>query len=207
MTLLCYTEWRNVIKINTERLTIKMKQTDKKLTTYQMITCALMAAIMCILGPISIQIGPVPISQTMVAVFLAVFVLGTKFGCLSYVIYYLLGLVGLPVFSGGAGGLGKVAGPTGGYLIGMFFMALIVGLFLKKFPNRWYMILVGMIVGDAVNYVFGTAWFVISTQSTVQYALEVCVLPFILVDLIKMVFSLIVGMAVRRQLIKAGLAS
>ena len=122
-------------------------------------------------------------------------------------IYYLLGLVGLPVFSGGAGGLGKVAGPTGGYRIGMFFMALIVGLFLKKFPNRWYMILVGMIVGDAVNYVFGTAWFVISTQSTVQYALEVCVLPFILVDLIKMVFSLIVGMAVRRQLIKAGLAS
>ena len=80
MTLLCYTEWRNVIKINTERLTIKMKQTDKKLTTYQMITCALMAAIMCILGPISIQIGPVPISLTMVAVFLAVFVLGTKFG-------------------------------------------------------------------------------------------------------------------------------
>lgn len=172
-----------------------------------MVTCALMAAIMCILGPISIQIGPVPISLTMVAVFLAVFVLGPKFGCLSYVIYYLLGLVGLPVFSGGAGGLGKVTGPTGGYLIGMFFMALIMGMFLKKFPNRWYMILVGMIVGDAVNYVFGTAWFVISTQSTVRYALEVCVLPFILVDLIKMVFSLIVGMAVRKQLIKAGLAS
>ena len=184
-----------------------MKETNKKLTTYQMVTCALMAAIMCILGPISIQIGPVPISFTMVAVFLAVFVLGPKFGCISYVIYYMLGLVGLPVFSGGAGGIGKIAGPTGGYLIGMFFMALIVGLFLKKFPTCWYMLLLGMILGDAANYVFGTAWFVISTNSTIQYALEVCVFPFILVDLVKMIISLIVGMAVRRQLIKAGLAS
>ena len=184
-----------------------MKDTNKKLTTYQMVTCALMAAIMCILGPISIQIGPVPISLTMIAVFLAVFVLGPKFGSLSYVIYYLLGVVGLPVFSGGAGGIGKAAGPTGGYLIGMFFMALIVGFFLKKFPTKWYMILLGMIVGDAVNYIFGTAWFVISTQSTVKYALEVCVFPFILVDLAKMVISLIVGMAVRKQLLKAGLAS
>jgi len=178
---------------------------NKKLTTYQMAVCALMAAVMCILGPMSIPIGPVPISLTMLAIYLAVFLLGTKFGTLSYGIYFLLGLVGLPVFSGGTGGLGKVAGPTGGYLIGMFFLAVITGIFVEKFQDKWYIIYLGMILGDAVNYIFGTAWFVISTKCTLRYALEMCVLPFIAVDLLKMAAALVLGLAVRKRLSRAGL--
>lgn len=179
---------------------------NKKLTTYQMTVCALMAAVTCVLGPISIPVGPIPISLTMVAIFMAVFLLGPVYGSISYVIYFLLGLVGLPVFSGGAGGLGKVVGPTGGYLIGFLFLAIITGIFIQKFPDKWYMILLGMIIGDAVNYIFGTAWFVISTGNTLQRALELCVYPFILIDLIKMIVSLVLGLAIRKRLTKAGLA-
>ena len=58
-----------------------------------------------------------------------------KEGCISYLIYMLLGVVGLPVFSGYTGGIAKLAGPTGGYLVGFILLALISGIVLEK-TNR-----------------------------------------------------------------------
>ena len=89
---------------------------------------ALFAAIMCILGPLSIPIGPVPISLTTFAVFLSVYLLGAKKSAISVIIYLLIGLTGLPVFSGFQGGVAKLAGPTGGYIIGYIAAAFLVGL-------------------------------------------------------------------------------
>ena len=87
-----------------------------------------MTAVTCILGPLAIPIGPVPVSLTPLAVFLSVYILGTKGGTLAYLLYLLIGAVGVPVFSGFTGGLGKLAGPTGGYLVGFILMALIPSL-------------------------------------------------------------------------------
>ena len=64
------------------------------------------------------------------------YILGTKLSVASYVLYLLLGTVGLPVFSGFSGGVGKLLGPTGGYLIGFIFLAAIVGFFVEKFPTK-----------------------------------------------------------------------
>ncbi|MFR3344509.1 MAG: biotin transporter BioY [Anaerobutyricum sp.] len=86
--------------------------------------CAIMAALMCILGPMSIPIGAVPISFTNLVIYLTVYLLGAKKGCISYLIYMLLGVVGLPVFSGYTGGIAKLAGPTGGYLVGFILLGL-----------------------------------------------------------------------------------
>ena len=86
--------------------------------TYEITMTALMAAVTCILAPLSIPIGPVPISFTNLAIYLSLYLLGWKKGTISYLIYLLLGLVGLPVFSGFTGGPAKLAGPTGGYIIG-----------------------------------------------------------------------------------------
>ena len=97
----------------------------KKSTIYNMATCAIMAAVMCVLGPLSIPVGPVPISLLTLAIYLAAYVLGAKGTTLSVCIYILLGAVGLPVFSGAAGGLAKIAGPTGGYILGYLFLAFI----------------------------------------------------------------------------------
>lgn len=88
-------------------------QTFRKTSTYAMVVTALMAAVTCILAPLSVPIGPVPISLTNFAIYLSLYLLDWKKGTLSYLIYLLLGLVGLPVFSGFTGGLAKVAGPTG----------------------------------------------------------------------------------------------
>ena len=91
---------------------------EKKLTTYQMAVTALMAAVMCVLGPLSVPIGAIPISLTNLVICFSAWLLGPKFGTLSVAVYLALGAVGLPVFSGYGAGLAKLAGPTGGYLVG-----------------------------------------------------------------------------------------
>ena len=102
---------------------------NQKIRTKQMVLIALMTAVTCVLGPLSIPLpfSPVPISLTNFAIFLAIFVLGMKSGTISFIIYLLLGAVGVPVFSSFRGGLQVLAGPTGGYLIGFIFLALIMG--------------------------------------------------------------------------------
>lgn len=120
-------------------------QTLRTTNTYAMAVTALMTAVTCILAPLSIPIGPVPISLTNFAIYLSLYLLDWKKGTISYILYLLLGLVGLPVFSGFTGGIGKLAGPTGGYIIGFIPMAIIAGIVIDKFSQRWIQIL-GMIV-------------------------------------------------------------
>ena len=173
----------------------------KSFTTFQMALIAVMAAITCILGPLSIPIpvSPVPISLTNLAIYLTVCLLGWKFGTISYLIYLLIGIAGLPVFSSFSSGFAKLLGPTGGYLIGFIPMAIIAGIVIDKFTNRGIQIL-GMIVGTAICYAFGTAWFCLQAGYTVGAALAVCVIPFIPADLCKMVIAMIIGPMVRKRL-------
>ena len=104
---------------------------NKKLTTYQMAVTALMAAALCVLGPLSVPIGAVPISLANFVICLTAWLLGPKFGTLSVAVYLLIGLVGVPVFSGYGAGIAKLAGPTGGYLVGYLLLAFIGGLFIE----------------------------------------------------------------------------
>ena len=78
-------------------------------------------------------------------------------------------------------------------------MAIIAGIVIDKFSQRWIQIL-GMIVGTAICYAFGTAWFCIQAGYTVSAALAVCVIPFIPADLIKMVIAMIIGPEIRKRL-------
>ena len=80
--------------------------------TYRMAMTALMAAVTCVIAPMAIPIGPVPISFTNLAIYLSLYLLGWKRGTVSYLVYVLIGAVGVPVFSGFTGGLGKLAGAT-----------------------------------------------------------------------------------------------
>ena len=122
------------------RKTKMEKTTVKHMSTAQMTVTALMTAITCILAPMAlpIPISPVPISLTNLVIFFMAYILGMKLSVASYVLYLLLGTVGLPVFSGFTGGVGKLLGPTGGYLIGFIFLAAIAGFFVEKFPAKIY---------------------------------------------------------------------
>lgn len=177
---------------------------DKKITTYQMAVTALMAAVLCVIGPLSVPIGAIPISLSNFVISLTVWLLGPKFGTLSVAIYLALGAVGMPVFSGYGGGLAKLAGPTGGYLIGYLAMALIGGLFVEKSKGNPVVSGIGLVIGVAVSYVFGTAWFVFQMGCELSYALAVCVYPFIAFDLAKVIVACVIGALLRKRLTQAG---
>ena len=177
----------------------------KKLSTFDITSTAIFAALLCVLAPLSLPIGPIPISLATLIIYLAATILAPKLSTMSVVVYILLGLVGLPVFSGYAGGVGKLVGPTGGYIIGYIPMAFIAGYITFKFIDKKYMAVAGMVAGTAVLYLIGTIWFVIQMKCEVGYALSVCVVPFLLGDAIKIVVATVLGIAVRERLVKAGI--
>lgn len=183
----------------------RSKTVKQKMSSHQMTVIALMTALMCILGPMSIPIGTIPISFTNLVIYLSAYLLGAKYGAVSYCIYLLIGVAGMPVFSGFAGGLAKLAGPTGGYLIGFLFIAIISGFFIQKGHGKSIVSILGMVLGTLVAYLFGTAWFVIQTECAVMYALTVCVFPFLVADGIKIMAASKIGPLLQNALHKANL--
>ena len=175
--------------------------------TRQITLIGLMTAITCILAPLSIPLpfSPVPISLTNLVIFISVFILGMKDATISFLIYLLLGAVGLPVFASFHAGLSVLAGPTGGYLIGFIPMAIIAGLVIDRYINKRIVCLLGMIAGTAVCYLFGTAWLAYQANMGFQAALMAGVIPFIAGDLIKMVLAMLIGPQIRSQLKRANL--
>ena len=178
---------------------------SKKISVTTLTMIGLMTAVTCILGPLSIPIGPVPISFTNLAIYLTVILLGWKKGTVSCVIYLLIGFVGVPVFASFTAGPGKLLGLTGGYLIGFIFMAIISGFFVDRFPGKRYMYVLGMVLGTVVLYAFGTLWLAYQANMGFGAALAAGVLPFIIGDLLKILLAVLIGPVIKGRMVKAGL--
>lgn len=165
-----------------------------------MCVTAVFSALICIAAPFSVNIGSlVPISLATLAVYIVSGMLDTKKAVAAVAVYILLGAVGLPVFSGFSGGIQKLFGVTGGYIIGYLPLALIVSLMTGKIKKK-YMFPVSMILGTAVLYLIGTVWFIVETKSAVSAALMSCVVPFIPGDLAKIAIAGILCVNLRPRL-------
>lgn len=173
--------------------------------TAELTTTALMTALICIMGPLALPIGPVPVSLTNLAIYITLYAIGTKRGLVAYVIYLLLGIAGLPIFSGFMGGPQKIVGPTGGYLVGFILMILVAGWFIDKDYKNKVWCIAGMIIGTALAYLLGTLWLAWSAGMGIQAAVMAGVAPFVLEDLVKIVAASVVGAILRERLEKAGL--
>lgn len=171
-------------------------------STRRLVLVALVTAITCILAPFSIPIpiSPVPITLTNLVLLISIYVLGWKDATISFLVYLLLGAFGLPVFSGFAGGLGKIAGPTGGYLIGFIFMTIIAGIFVQRFADRRILVVAGMILATMVAYAFGTAWLAFQMDLSFTSALSIGVIPYLPGDTAKIILAAIIGPALRTRL-------
>ncbi len=170
-----------------------MTTAKSQLSTYELCSAALGAALMAICAWISIP-AAVPFTLQTFAVFLVTGLLGLKCGTLSVVVYLLLGALGLPVFAGFQGGLGTLLGVTGGYLIGFVFSALAVGLSLRLLGRSLPALLLAMVLGLMLCYGFGSAWFLILYTKTkgaiaLGTVLATCVVPFLLPDGIKILLA------------------
>lgn len=161
--------------------------------TYDMVYIAIFAVLMAVCSWISIP-TTVPFTLQTFGVFIAVGVLGGKRGTLAVLVYILLGAVGIPVFSGFKGGIGALAGTTGGYIVGFLFSALVMWGIERLFGRKQIVQIISMIVGLFVCYAFGTAWFMVVYSRTtgavgLGAVLGWCVIPFIIPDLIKIALA------------------
>ena len=161
---------------------------------------ALMAAAICLLAPWTVPVGPIPITLATFAIYTVSPLVSWKHGSTAVFIYLLLGLVGLPVFSGFAGGPQRLVGPTGGYLIGYLPMALIIGLLADRFPRRKWVYPLSMLAGTAALYSLGTAWYLLSTGTPLVPALLACVVPFLPGDGLKIVLASLIAWPLRQRL-------
>lgn len=171
-----------------------------RIKTLDMTYIALFAVVMVICSWISVP-ATVPFTLQTFGVFLTVGVLGGRRGTLSVLIYLLLGAIGIPVFSGFAGGIGVLLGNTGGYIVGFLGSALVMWGMERLLGRTRWVLAFSMVLGLLVCYLFGTVWFMFvyaanSGAVGLWTALSWCVFPYIIPDVVKIVFAL----AICRQL-------
>ena len=145
-----------------------------------MTPASLFAALLAICAWICIPVSDIGITLQTFGVFLALSLLGGKWGSVSVLLYLLLGAVGLPVFSGFRGGMGHLVGVTGGFLWGFFLSALVYWA-LEKLGSK-----IAMLGGLLACYFCGCIWFYCYSGGGLVFILLRCVAPYVIFDLAKL---------------------
>lgn len=174
-----------------------------KLQTKQMLLAALFAAILAICAQIVIPLPftQVQFSMCLLAVFLCGGVLGIKYGCISVLVYLLLGACGMPVFGKFMGGLSALFGPTGGYMVAYPLMVVTIGLCGKlSKKNGFITYFLGMLASLVICYLFGSAWLAISAHMSFGAAVMAGVVPFVVFDMIKAALAAYLCVVLKKRL-------
>jgi biotin transport system substrate-specific component len=167
--------------------------TSLRMTVYASLLAALIAA-----GAyLALPIGPVPIVLQNFFIFLSGLLLGPRWGVASVGVYLMAGALGLPVFAGGIGGIGRFAGPTGGYLLGYLPAVYMIGWISKKSKGRGALDVLAMVCGSIVIYTCGVSWLKILSGMTLAKTLAVGMYPFILGDGLKIAAAVPIVKALR----------
>ena len=170
--------------------------------THDMVFIAVFAVLMAICSWISIPMA-VPFTLQTFGVFIAVGILGGKNGTLAVLIYIILGAIGVPVFAGFQGGIGVLAGSTGGYIVGFLFSALVMWAMEKFLGRKPVVQILSMVLGLIVCYAIGTVWFmVVYTNNSGAVGLGTvlgwCVIHFIIPDLVKIALAFVLSRRLRK---------
>jgi biotin transport system substrate-specific component len=165
-----------------------------------MIYSALMATLTAVGAYIAIPIGPVPIVLQNLFIMLAGLLLGGRWALISIAVYLLAGAVGLPVFAGGTGGIGKFVGPTGGYLVGFAAAAYWIGTISEKGNRSVFIDIFAMVTGTLIIYAFGVTWLKVVTGMSFSKAITVGMLPFLIGDALKIAAAVPIAKALRPML-------
>ena len=172
----------------------------KKKSSVKIVLCGIFAAFTAICAMISIPFGPVPMNLAHIAIFVSAWILGPMWAAISQLIYIVLGMIGLPVFSNFSAGLGHILGPTGGYILAYPLVAYISGhVFNYKKIKGIRSIILGVVLGWVVEYLTGTIYYSAVTGVTMWASVVVCVLPFVIGDICKSVAIVFICMKIKSQ--------
>ena len=165
---------------------------------------ALGVALITVCAWVTIPVFTIPFTLQTFAVAFVGALLGWKKGTAAVAVYVLMGLVGVPVFSGFKSGVVALAGPTGGYIVGFVFLALFPALAnllpITKTAKRCAISYLFMVIGLAVCYAFGTGWFVVMYKCSVGYALMLCVVPYLAADFVKLALAALLAVRLQKYL-------
>lgn len=162
----------------------------------KMVFASLFAAMMAVGAYIKIPVpvSPVPITLQTFFILLAGAILGARWGTISVIVYLLLGIAGLPVFSGGSSGLGMFFGPTGGYLIGFIFGAFIIGFLCDRYGrDKVHLNMLFMLAGLFAIYLFGVLQLMNVASLSFPEAIALGLIPYIPGAILKIIASSVIA--------------
>ena len=165
----------------------------------KLVLASLFSALTAVGAFIAIPIGPVPIVLQNLFVMLMGLMLGPRWGLAGVAAYLLAGALGLPVFAGGTGGIGRFVGPTGGYLVGYLPSVLIIGGLCRCGRPAWLFDALAVLAGTLVLYLCGVSWLKIVTGMTWGKTIMVGMVPFLPGDIAKMIAAVVMIGALRRM--------
>jgi biotin transport system substrate-specific component len=175
----------------------------QKISTNNIVMTGMFTAVICIMAQLTIPIQPIPFSLALFAIFLTGALLSPRYAFLSVLVYLLLGAFGLPVFAGPKGGFQVLTGMTGGYLMAYPLMALVTSLFYKYIKKYKIIALaLGMSTSLIICYGIGTAWFSFVSGNNFYTSLTLCVFPFVLFDILKIVLAISVSTVIRKTVFR-----
>ena len=176
-----------------------------RLTKY--IYAGLFAAVLAVLSQLAIPMpGAVPLTLQTFGVALCAYVLGWKLGTLSYLVYFFLGLIGVPIFSNFTGGIGKLFGPTGGFLLGFFLLSIGCGLF-THYRRTWKLrkheqllpLLSGML-GLLLCHLLGVLHLTLLTNTSFVGSFLLASAPYLLKDFLSVGLAFFLAKPLRRYI-------
>lgn len=179
--------------------------TKEQVKLRSMIVTALFAAIIGVMAQITIPLPLVPITGQTLAIGLAATILGSRYGTISVILYLIIGSTGVPIFAEFSGGISKLIGPTGGFLVGFIPATFVIGYYVEKFGFTYRNAIIANIIGMLITLAFGTAWLKISAQLSWTAALASGFTPFLIVGILKAVLASWIGIILRNRLLSANL--
>ncbi len=177
----------------------------RSLDVRAMVLASIFAALMAVCAWISLPVLETAFTMQTFGVFLALGILGGKWGTAAVLIYLLLGAAGLPVFSGFRGGLGILLGPSGGYLLGFLASGIVYWLVVAVLGEKQWTRLAGMVLGQLACYGFGSLWFALfylgkEGGASLAAVVLACVAPYLIPDGCKLTLAFFLSRRLRRQL-------
>lgn len=169
----------------------------RALDVREMVTAALLTALLAASAYVSIPVGTVPVTLQVFIVLLAALMLRPAAAGAAVGVYILLGAAGAPVFSGAKGGLGVLVGPTGGYILG-FLAAAMLGALVRRRVGGAMGDFVAIAVAVVAIYVIGWAQLALVAQMSAEKAFLMGVAPFVVIDAAKGAVALALAATLRR---------
>ena len=162
-----------------------------------LVQCGIITALLCVISPISIPVGPIPITLTTLIIYIVSYATSPSTSSVSVCLYIILGCLGLPVFAAFGAGPGYVIGPTCGFILGYIPLSLSISLF----GRNKVMYIISMFIGTVLLYILGSIGLYLTTGNGLESIITTAVLPFLPGDIIKIIIAAIISDKIKTKVL------